>query len=148
MVLFSSTPYLVELVISSNFISGESLKELSNYFPNMKNIETLNFSSNWIDSYCMEDFIENAFIYIPSVKSIDLSNNFLDNEFLKGFDSYLRKHKSEKQITFDLSKNRFDAHLSKYKFSNHNEEDNSLIMKIDKKQEKTYSLMHFVENLS
>ena len=147
--LFCSTMSLTELEISKNFISGASLKELSYYFmSHMKNLEKMNFSNNWIDSFGAEEFIKNVF-GLAKVVIIDLSNNFLDNEFLKSFDFYLRKVKHDKQeITFDLSRNMFDPHLSKYKIFSFDEEDKKSIKSIKIKQEKKYSLMNFMDNLA
>ena len=48
--IFDHTPSLTELEISTNEISGQSLKELSEIFKfSLRNLENLNFSNNWID---------------------------------------------------------------------------------------------------
>jgi hypothetical protein len=148
--MFSTTISLTELEISKNYISGDSLKEISFYFiSHLKYLEKMTFTNNWIDSFCIEEFIRNALDNLMKISYIDLSHNFLDNDFLKAFDFYLRKSKYDRQeVTFDLSKNRFDCHLSKYKFHKYHEEENKLIDLIEVKPEKVYSLIHFMDNLA
>ena len=141
--IFDHTPALTELEISRNQISGDSLSELSLYFRHsLKYIEKLNFSNNWINEFGMEDFLDKALLLLPKLTSINLSRNFLDNDFLKNFDFYLRNNKFENQdIVIDLTKNRFDSHLLRNKFFKWKPEEEI------EKNERLYSLWHFCDNL-
>lgn len=143
--LFEYTPALVELEISRNFISGESLQDLSTHFrQNLKFLEKMNFSNNWIDSFIGDDFFDKSLSFLHKLTFINLSKNFLDNDFLKQLDHYLRKNRSDKnpEILIDLTKNRFDSHLLRYKFYQWKPEEEV------EKNDRLYSVHHFVENLT
>ena len=147
--MFCSTNNLTFIEISKNFISGKSLSDLSHYFKlHMKNLEKMNFSYNWIDSFGTEEFLENT-LELKKINYIDLSNNYLDNDFLKIFDIYLRKNiQNIPEVTFDLSKNMFDSYL-RYPISKFDdEEDNKLVESMNNKIESVYALQNFVDNLS
>ena len=137
---------MTELEISNNCISGDSLSELAECFRlSLRLLEKLNFSNNWIDGFGIEVFLDKALNDLPKLSSIDLSQNFLDNEFLKNFDIYLRKHKiyeSNPPILIYLTKNRFDSHLLRNKFYQWKPEEEF------EKNDRIYRLNHFVDNLT
>ena len=146
--IFDHTPSLTELEISTNEISGQSLKELSEIFKfSLRHLENLNFSNNWIDDFGMEEFFYNAFFYLSKLTFINLSQNFLDNKFLKNFNyCYVKKYRKYERvpkIEIDFSKNRFDLHLLKNKFFEWKSDEDDI-----EKNERTYSFNNFLNNLA
>jgi hypothetical protein len=77
---------------------------------------------------------------------IDLSDNYIDNDFLKKFDLfYLRKVCTKyefNEVLIDLTKNRFDTHLMRKHFFNWKPEEE------ESPEKGIYKLEHFVQNIS
>ena len=95
----------------------------------------------------MEEFFYNAFFYLSKLTFINLSQNFLDNKFLKNFNyCYVKKYRKYERvpkIEIDFSKNRFDLHLLKNKFFEWKSDEDDI-----EKNERTYSFNNFLNNLA
>lgn len=148
--IFGQAEFLINLEITDNFISGESLSLISKLFAKgcLKYIEKLNFSNNWIDSFKLDEFFKNTIENCERINCINLSKNFIDNEFLKAIDMYCRSLKEvTREIYIDLRENRFDGFVYRSKFFVWKSEEES-DSKIIERFARVYSLKHFVENLS
>lgn len=145
--LFTLSSFLIEIDISFNFISGESLAYLSRYFTKdnrLKYIEKLYFNNNWITSSYMKEFFENVFLNLKFISSINLSGNYLDNDCLFNIDQFLRNNKViSKQVVIDLRDNNFDNLIFRNRYYNWKPDAEYI-----ENTERKYLLSNFLNNLN